>query len=96
MATRVSAIIISVAFQMGYPELKPCQESTVKSFVSVRDIFVSLPTGYGKSFYYLCLPWVFDALNNKQAPYSMVIVVSPLVALMKDQLKDKGSNPEEI
>jgi len=47
------------------------------------------------------LPWVFDALNDKRTPYSMV---SPLVALMKDQLKvltDKGvarssSNPEEI
>ena len=32
-------------------------------------------------------------LNGKQNPYSIVVVVSPLVALMKDQVKaltDKG------
>ena len=99
MATRVSAVINSVAFRLEYPELKPFQESAVKSFVSGKDVFVSLPTGYGKSFCYSCLPWVFDALNHKQTPYSMVVVVSPLIALMKDQLKvltDKGIAAAQI
>jgi len=32
----------------------------------------------------------FDALNDKQTPYSLVVLVSPLVALMKDQLKAYG------
>ena len=46
---RLSTAIISVSLRLGYTELKPCQESAVKSFVSGKDVFVSLPTGYGKS-----------------------------------------------
>jgi len=64
-----------------------------------RDVFVSLPTDYEKLFCYSCLPWVFDALNDKQTSYSMVVVVSSLIALMKDQLKvltDKGVEAVQI
>ena len=44
---RLSTAIISVGLRLGYTELKPCQESAVKSFVSGKDVFVLLPTGYG-------------------------------------------------
>ena len=40
------------------------------------------------------LSWIFDSLNKKESPYYTVVVVSPLVALMKDQVKaltDKGA-----
>ena len=40
---RLSTAIISVSLQLGYTELKPCQESAVKSFVSGKDVFVSVP-----------------------------------------------------
>ena len=65
----------AISLRLGYRELKPCQESAVKSFVSGKDVFVSVPTGYGKSFCYSCLPWVFDLLNGKQCPYSIVVIV---------------------
>ena len=51
-----------------------------------QDVFVSLPTGSGKSLCYGCLPLVYDSLcgnGNK----SIVIVVSPLKALMQDQVR---------
>ena len=50
-------------------------------------MFVSLPTGYGKSVCYFSLPLVFDRLRRVEKK-SVVVVVSPLVALMKDQVSD--------
>jgi superfamily II DNA helicase RecQ len=51
-----------------------------------RDTFVSLPTGFGKSFIYGCLPKAFDLmLGHDSSTSSLVLVVCPLKALMKDQ-----------
>ena len=55
-------------------------------FVSRKDILVLLPTGRGKSLCYLLLPWTFDCLHKQSGDQvSIVVVVSPLVALMTDQ-----------
>ena len=37
------------ALSIGYPELKAEQLEAMKTFVSGRDVFVVLPTGFGKS-----------------------------------------------
>lgn len=65
----------------------------VLGFINGDDVFVCLPTGYGKSLCYYCLPSVFDMMSHCTYPWSIVIVVSPLSALMHDQvesLKNKG------
>ena len=49
------------------------------------DVFVSLPTGFGKSLCYILLPRVFDLLRGVEKK-SIVAVISPLIALMEDQL----------
>ena len=72
---------------MGYSALKPQQEIIVRHVLSGRDVFVSLPTGSGKSLCYTLLPMVFDRLKQPSADRSLVIVVSPLIALMKDQVR---------
>ena len=69
---------------MGYSSLKPEQRRAITLFVQHKDIFVILPTGYGKSLCYGCLPLVFDLLDKRQG--SIIVVVSPLIALMKDQV----------
>ena len=71
---------------MGYSCLRPLQEEAVRRFVEGRDVLVSFPTGGGKSLCYSVLPLVFDKLR-KTAGQSLVIVVSPLIALMKDQVR---------
>ena len=48
-------------------------------------MFVSLPTGHGKTLCYALLPAVFDLKMNLAEKTSIVMIVSPLVALMKDQ-----------
>ena len=70
--------------QMGYCNLKSQQESVVCHFLSGKDVFVSLPTGSGKSLCYSLLPLVYDQLTQRREAHSIVIVVSPLIALMKD------------
>ena len=34
----------------GYAEIKDKQRDAILAFASGKDVFVSLPTGYGKSF----------------------------------------------
>ena len=65
--------------------MKDKQEESIMEFAKGRDVFVSLPTGYGKSLCTVILPSVFDELR-KSDKKSIVLVVSPLIALMKDQV----------
>ena len=71
---------------MGYSRLTTKQEEVVKTFLKGRDVFVSLPTGSGKSLCYCILPFIFDLLKQVTGQ-SIAVVVSPLIALMKDQVQ---------
>ena len=82
----VDRAIQAACLKLGYSSLRKEQEQAVKNFVGGKDIFLSVPTGGGKSLCYAILPWVFDALKHRNGS-SIVIVVSPLIALMKDQVR---------
>ena len=49
-------------------------------------LFCVLHTGYGKSLIYQLLPFVFDELQSEGKCSSCVTVVSPLNAIMDDQI----------
>ena len=75
----------------GYFPLKKEQKDLVIKFMSGNDVFVALPTGFGKSACYGILPKPFNSL--KGTSNSIVVVISPLSALMHDQVssfKSKG------
>ena len=61
-------------------------------------MFVNLPIGSGKSLCYFVLPLAFDCLRHCDTnPKSIALVVSPLIALMKDQVKtlqQRGADEE--
>ena len=69
---------------LGNSFLHPQQDLAVKTFLQGNDVFVCLPTGSGKSLCYTILRSVCNALRNSTS--SIVVVVSPLIALMKDQV----------
>ena len=66
----------------------------VEAYVQGRNVFAVLPTGYGKSLCYGCLPIVFNKLTEgHEENYSVVVVVTPLSAIMEDQVSIVPSSP---
>ena len=75
----------TISKKFGHFSIKSEQLQVVSSILNGRDVFAVLPTGYGKSFCYSCLPYMFDTIAPIETP-SIVIVVAPLTAIMKDQV----------
>ncbi len=61
----------------GHRRLRPGQEEVIRSVLSGRDTLAIMPTGAGKSLCYQLPAFLLPGCT---------VVISPLVALMKDQL----------
>jgi len=62
----------------GYDAFRPGQEEIVTAILAGEDVFAVMPTGSGKSMCYQ-LPALVDG--------GLTVVVSPLIALMRDQVQ---------
>ena len=60
------------------------QVEAVFNLLKGRDVLVNLPTGFGKSWIYSIIPFICDHLRERNT--SKVVVVSPLISLMDDQI----------
>src|SRR5436189_6147889 len=66
----------------GFRAFRPGQEEAVRATLAGRDALVVMPTGSGKSLCYQLPALLRDDLT---------VVVSPLVALMQDQVEALGA-----
>lgn len=86
MATVEQAVAVA-AEELLYGPLKEDQSTAITKYLQGNDVFVTLPTGYGKSVCYACLPKAYDLLHKKSLNWSIILVISPLTALMADQVR---------
>jgi ATP-dependent DNA helicase RecQ len=87
----MKAVALSVLREYwGYPGFRPGQEPVIQSVLAGRDALALLPTGAGKSLCYQVPAMIGQG---------MTLVISPLIALMKDQvdhLRKRGITAEAI
>ena len=109
-AMDLETAILESAKDLGYPYLKEKQKEAVKSLMKGNDVFVALPTGYGKSVIFAVLPSAFDRYKGKHIRFKARVTVpmynigtcgsiSPLTSLMMDQhakFKPKGIRTEFV
>lgn len=72
---RVQAVLKQV---FGFDDFRPGQREIVDAVLAGRDVLAVMPTGSGKSMCYQ-LPAIVDG--------GLTVVVSPLIALMRDQVR---------
>jgi ATP-dependent DNA helicase RecQ len=65
----------------GYPDFRGPQQAIVEHVIEGGDALVLMPTGGGKS---LC--YQIPAIARQQAGFGATLVISPLIALMHDQV----------
>jgi ATP-dependent DNA helicase RecQ len=70
-------VLATLKRYFGFERFRPYQREIVEAVLSGRDVFAALPTGGGKSLCY--------QLPALLLPH-LTVVVSPLIALMKDQV----------
>lgn len=85
MATK-NKLIEALKLHFGFDKFKGNQEAIIQNLLDGKDTFVLMPTGGGKSLCYQLPSLMLDGT---------AVVISPLIALMKNQVDAMRNYSEE-
>ncbi|MFW5685373.1 MAG: DNA helicase RecQ [Spirochaetota bacterium] len=83
LAAAADPALTALEHSFGFSAFRPHQEEIVRAVLEARDVFAALPTGGGKSLCYQLPSLLLPGLT---------VVVSPLIALMHDQVQGALQN----
>ena len=81
-APKNNDVLATARKNFGYESLRPGQEKAIRSLLAKHDTLVVMPTGSGKSAIYQIAGLMLEG---------SVLVISPLIALQKDQVDSINS-----
>ncbi len=67
--------------RFGFDEFKDYQEEVLLALMAQKSVFLLKPTGGGKSL-------IYQFMAGREASQSPVLVITPLIALMEDQVRE--------
>ena len=87
-------VVISVACSLlNVDTFYPEQKEALWKFFNGKDVFFSAHTGYGKLLIHRATPIIYCRCFKRPSDWhNTVLVLSPLLSLMKDQVKHIGAS----
>jgi ATP-dependent DNA helicase RecQ len=80
-----------LAENFGYSKFREPQQAVIESLLNQDDALLLMPTGMGKSLCFQYIALMYQKEDRTQtandAAIQMVLVISPLIALMEDQVQ---------
>ena len=84
-SAKLIALVAFKKFNTGFDSPKEKQLAFIIGIIQHEDVFICLPMGFGKTYITAALPHAFDIAADTKNGHSVVLCVSPLVALMDDK-----------
>lgn len=84
--TTFSSLEEALMYYYGFTDFRPMQKEIIQALLNRKDVLALLPTGTGKSLCYQLSGYLLEGI---------VIVISPLVSLMEDQVNNLWSIGEK-
>ena len=87
MADIEENVFVDVAKTFKISSFNKVQKTAIRTLIKENsDIFINLPTGFGKSLIIQALPLIFDRVRPDK--HGHIVVVSPLIYLINDQVNN--------
>ena len=79
----LSVLVREAASRLGFANVKPQQMEAILAFCQGKDVFVSFPTGFGKTLIFAVLLSLFNTIRRSLVNASLRSLTSSLISSSK-------------